>query len=108
MLEQIKSLIRDQLGLPAGVILAVTGIAAHLLLNAVLRKPPTSVWRLLAPFVLGLAIESYEIWVQYRDIGLLAPGNDPVKTILFRHGLDILKMLSAPLLLVAFGILSSR
>lgn len=108
MLQQIKSLIRDQLGLPADAVLVVTGCAAHLLLNVLLRKPSTSAWGLLGPCVLGIAIESYEIWVQYRDIGLYAPGNDPLIEIISRHALDVLKMLAAPLVLVVFGWVTSR
>jgi len=108
MLQQIKTLIRDQLGLPAGVVLVITGCVSHLLLNILLRRPLTSAWGLLAPGVLGIAIESYEIWIQYRDIGLLAPGNDPLAAILFRHGLDVLKMLVGPVLIVGFGFAASR
>ena len=108
MMQQLKSLIRDQLGLPPDLILVVTGCAAFLLLNLVLRKPLNSAWGLLAPLLLGFVIESYEIWVQYRDVGLLAPGNDPLVAILARHGLDVLKMLVLPGLLVAFGLLTNR
>jgi hypothetical protein len=108
VLQQIKSLIRDQLGLPPVVVLVVTGCVSHLLLNVLLRKPPSSAWGLLAPGVLGLALESYEIWVQYKSVGLFAPGNDPLLVILWRHGLDILKMLVGPALLVVAGILSGR
>lgn len=86
----------------------VAGFVAHFALNAVLRKPLTSALGLLAPLALGLALESYEIWVQYRNVGLFAPGNDPVLTILLRHGFDIVKMLAVPLLLVVAGTLSAR
>ncbi len=88
--------------------LIIAGCVAHLMLNTILRKPLTSPLGLLAPLVLGLALESYEIWVQYRNIGLLAPGNDPVLVILLRHGFDIGKMLAAPLILVVVGALSAR
>jgi hypothetical protein len=63
---------------------------------------------LLAPLVLGIAIETYEIWVRYRDFGLLAPGNDPVWQIVARHGLDIVSMLVLPIVLVLVGTASSR
>ena len=103
MLQQVKRLVRDQLGLPPSVVLIIAGLATHLALNALLRKPLTSVWGLLAPLVLGCALESYEKWVQYRVSGIFAPGNDPVISIIARHGLDIAKMLSAPLLLVVIA-----
>ena len=108
MLQQIKSFILDRLGLPPSAVLVVVGCAAHLALNALLRKSPTSAWGLLAPFVMGVALESYEIWLHYGNQGLAAPGNDPLLVILGRHGLDVVKMLAAPLLLVALGAVSSR
>ncbi len=108
MLQQIKFLMRDQLGLPPVAVLVVAGCVAHLLLNVLLRKPLSSAWGLLAPLILGLALESYEIWVQYRNVGLLASGNDPLLAIFIRHGLDILKMLAAPSFLVVLGFLSAR
>lgn len=108
MLQQIKHLIRDQLGLPPSVALIIAGCIAHLALNALLRKPLTSAWGLLAPLALGCALESYEIWVQYRNTGWSAPGNDPVIFILARHGLDIATMLAAPLLLVVIANISAH
>jgi len=108
VLQQIKGLIRDQLGLSPSLMFIVAGCVVHLALNAVLRKPLTSATGLLAPLALGLALESYEIWVQYRNVGLFAPGNDPLFAILWRHGFDIVKILAAPLLLVAAGTLSTR
>ncbi len=108
MLQQLKVLLRDQLGLPPSAVLVFVGCVAYLALNAVLRKPLTSAWGLLGPLVLGVALESFEIWIQYRDVGLFAPGNDPVIAILGRHGLDLLAMLAVPLLLVAWGVLSAR
>lgn len=107
-MQQAKSFLRDQLGLPPAAVLVAAGLAAHLALNAALRRPPTSAWGLLAPLILGAGLETYEIWVQYRSLGLLAPGNDPLWMILGRHGLDVLKLLAAPLLLVAFGAFSLR
>ncbi len=62
-----------------------------------------SAWGLLAPLVLGVAIESFEIWRSYGDIGLLAPGNDPLLSIAGRHGMDVLSMLALPLILVGVG-----
>ena len=108
MLQQIKFFIRDHLRLPPVAVLVVTGCVTHLALNALLRKSPTSAWGLLAPFLLGVALESYEIWLQYRHVGLLAPSNDPLLAILLRHGLDVVTILAAPLLLVALGTLSTR
>lgn len=106
MLQQIKVFIRDQLGLPPSAMLIAIGCIAHLALNALLRKSPTSAWGLLAPLSLGVGLESYEIWTHYRGIGLLAPGNDPLIAILARHGRDIVITLAGPLLLVVTGILS--
>lgn len=108
MIQQLKSLIRDQFGLPPDLVLGVTGCVSFLLLNLLLRKPLMSAWGMLAPLILGVLIESYEIWVQYRSIGLFAPGNDPLINILARHGLDVLKMLAAPILLVVLGLFSTR
>jgi hypothetical protein len=105
VLEQIKFCIRDQLALPQSAALVLVGCIAHLALNALLRKSPTSAWGLLAPLVLTVALESYEIWIHYRNVGLFAPGNDPLVTILARHGLDVVKTLAAPLLLVVIGAL---
>ncbi len=108
MIERLKSLLRDQIGLPTWVVLAAAGLAAHIVLNVLLRKPVTSAWGLLAPLSLGCLMEAYEIWVQYRHVGLFAPANDPLFVILGRHGLDVLVMLALPALLVAAGSLSSK
>ena len=108
MLQKMKFFIRDQLGLPPFAVLMVAGLAAHLVLNALLRKSPTSAWGLLATLVLGVALESYEIWLHYGTLGLTAPGNDALSTILSRHGLDVAKMAAAPSLLVVLGALSGR
>lgn len=108
MIDAFKSLIRDQLGMPAWVVLPVAGLIAFLALNVLLRRPWTSAIGLVAPLVLGLALEAYEIRVQYRDAGLAAPGNDPLWMILGRHGLDVALMLSLPLLAVASRLFSSR
>ncbi|MBT8445150.1 MAG: hypothetical protein HKN81_09065 [Gammaproteobacteria bacterium] len=107
MLGRIKSLLRDQIGMPATVVLVAVGLLAHLALTLLLRKSPTSALGLLAPLGLGLVIESWEIWVQYRDVGLTAPGNDPVPMIVARHAIDVLKMLAAPATLVLAGTLRS-
>lgn len=105
---KIKTFLRDQLGLPPFVLLAAAGCLAYLSLNALLRKPLTSAWGLLAPLVLGLLLESYEIWVEYRDVGLFAPGNDPLAVILARHALDVAIVLVLPLLLTLVGVLGSH
>lgn len=107
MLENIKSFVRDTLAIPPSLILVCAGIIAHLLLCLILRKPYYSAWGLLAPLVLGMLIESYEIWSHYKEIGLFAASNDPVLLIFFRHSLDIVKMLMLPLLLVIFGKITS-
>jgi len=108
VLQQIKTLLRDQLGLPPIAILVATGLIAHLLLNALLRRTPTSPWGLLAPCALGISLEAWEIWVQYKGVGLAAPESDPLVDILARHALDVLAMLAAPILLVVVGTVSSR
>lgn len=108
MLDRIKTLLRDQLGLPSWVFLAAAGLASHVAMDLVLKKPVTSALGLLAPLTLGIAIEAYEIWVHYRGVGLFAEGNDPGWQILGRHGLDVLTMLALPLGLVLAGHLSSR
>jgi len=108
MLQQIKTLLRDQLGLPPLAILAAAGLIAHLLLNMLLRRTPTSPWGLLAPILLGITLEAWEIWVQYKDIGLAAPESDPLIDILARHASDVVTMLAGPLLLVVAGAMSPR
>ena len=108
MITRLKTFLRNDLGLPPWVILALAGCLAHLLLNAILRKPMTSAWGLLGPLAIGIILESYEIWVQYRQLGLFAPGNDPLVAILGRHGLDVLLLLSVPLLIVVVGALSAK
>lgn len=108
MLQQIKSFLRDQIGLPPIVVLVAVGCAAHLLLNALLRKPATSAWGLLAPLVLGVTLESVEIWVHYREMDFWAQGGAQILAILARHGLDLLKIMLIPLSLVAIGMFSAR
>ena len=108
MLHRIKKFLRDQAGLPPIALLMGAGCIAHLLLNAVLRKPVTSAWGLLAPLALGLSLESIEIWVQYRDVGLLAQGGAGVLGIILRHSLDLLKVMLIPLSLVALGMFTTR
>ena len=108
VLQQVKSFLIDQLGIPPSVVLALVGTATHLLLNAILGRSATSPWGLLGPLLLGMALESYEIWIQYRGIGLFSPGNDPLLAILGRHGLDVLLMLAGPLLVVVVWAISAR
>lgn len=108
MVEQIKSLLRDQLGLSPLFVVCFAGLVVHLLLNLALRKPLGHPLGLLAPLLLGIAAESYEIWHHYRHIGLFHPRNDPLLQILARHGLDVLVLLLAPALLVAFEMLRAR
>ena len=103
MLTQLKVFLRDTLGIPAAAVLLATGLLAHVVLCLLLRKPMVSAWGLIAPALLGVMIEAYEIWVQYREIGLFAPGNDPVAAILLRHAFDVAKMLLLPGLLVIAG-----
>ena len=88
--------------------LIVLGLIAHVALTALLRKSPTSAWGLLAPLLLGVALEAYEIWLHYKDIGLFAAENDPVLVILARHALDVAVMLTGSLILMAAGLLTSR
>lgn len=108
MLDRFKTLLRDQVELPAWVVLTLTGLVGHIALNAILRRPVTSAWGLLAPLTLRAALESYEIWVSYRALGLFAPSNDPLLAIRLRHGLDIVMMLVLPAALVATAAFSSR
>ncbi len=108
MLQRLKALLRDQLGLPPTAVLVFVGCLAYLALNFVLRRPLTSGWGLLGPLVLGIALESFEMCIQYKDIGLFAPDNDHVIAIIGRHGLDFLAMLAGPLMIVALGAISAR
>ena len=103
MLKELKSLIRDQFGLPSWLVLMAAGVVAHISLNAILRKPIASYWGLIGPAALGVFLEAYEIWFHYRRTGLFAPGNDPILAILGRHSVDIMLMLSGPLLIVVAG-----
>ena len=73
-----------------------------------LRRPITSPWGLLAPVCLGVALESYEIWIQYRNVRLFSPSNDTLFTILGRHGLDIVFMIAGPILLVVVGAIFAK
>ena len=108
LLQQLKIVFRDQLGLPPWIVLVAVGYLAHVVLNVVLRKPITSGWGLLGPLCIGVALESYEIWIQYRNVGLFAPSNDTLLTILSRHGLDVVLMLAVPLLVVVSGSISTK
>ena len=103
MIRESKRFLREQLGLPPWFILVVAGCIAHVAVNAVLRKPVTSALGLIGPIGAGVALEAYEIWVQYGRIGLFAPGNDPLTTILARHALDVLLMVAGPMLIVLSG-----
>jgi len=108
LLQKLKYFLGDQLGLPPWSVLVALGCLAHVLINTLLRKPLASGWGLLGPLVLGIVIESLEIWIQYRDIGLFAPGNDALLTILGRHSLDVAVMLGGPLLIVLLGAVMSK
>ena len=108
MLNRFKHLLTEQMGLPPAAVLAVAGLLAHVLLNALLRKPITSAWGLAAPICLGIGLEAYEIWKHYRRIGLCAEGNDPVWMILARHGVDVLLVVMVPILLVSAGMIMRR
>lgn len=85
------------------MVMVIAGLIIHLLLCLVLRKPITSAWGLLAPLFLGMWLESYEIWVHYKNTGLFASGNDPLSVIIFRHSTDVLNVMSLPLVLVVLG-----
>ena len=108
MLRDLKSILRDQLQLPSWLVLIAVGCLVHVVLNAILRKPITSCWGLIGPLVLGVALESYEIWIQYRHIGLFSPSNDSLLIILARHGFDVLFMLAGPILIVAIGAIFAK
>lgn len=58
MLDRIKVLLRDTHGLPSWVVLAAVGLASYVALNLILHKPVTSAFGLLAPLMLGIAIEA--------------------------------------------------
>ncbi len=103
MISTIKSFLRETLALPPELVLVVAGLVSHVMLCLLLGRSPYAAWGLLGPLIFGVALEGYEIWVHYKDIGLFAPGNDSLLTILLRHGKDVLLMLSLPLLLVAMG-----
>lgn len=107
-MSQIKIFLRDTLGLPPVSLLIGLGLATHIVLNLLLQKPVTSAYGLILPLILGLSIEGYEIWIAYREVGLLAPGNDPILIILTRHFVDVLFVLLAPIALVIFGLVSSQ
>lgn len=107
-LLQIKTFVRDQLGIPPFAVLAVAGVLLHVCVTLILRKPATSAWGMLGPLLAGILLESWEIWVQYQEAGLFAPGNDPLIVILGRHALDVLIMLALPAALVAFGAITTR
>ena len=104
MLGRIKSFITDTLSLPPILILIAIGTAAQLILNLLLHKPMTSACGLILPLIFGVSIEGYEIWLQYRDVGLFAPGNDPFLMILARHFVDVMIVLIAPIALVIYGL----
>ena len=108
MIRQLKSILNDQLGLPAWAILAAVGCLAHIVVNALLRKQVASAWGLLGPLILGIALESYEIWIQYRSVGLFAPINGPLLAILARHSIDVFIMLAGPSLIVVVGVISAK
>lgn len=105
MFEALKSLLRDQLGAPPWLVLMAIGLTVHLAANALSRRPATSPFGLLAPLVLGLTIESIEVWQHYRQIGLFAHGNDPPWRIAARHGRDVAVMLALP---AAFVLVARR
>ena len=107
-LEQIKVFLRDQLNLPPYLILIFIGLILHTVFCAMLRKPMTSPWGLIAPLIFGIGLESYEIWMHYKDVGLTAPQNDPVLLILIRHSLDVMKIIAVPLLLIVYGSIFHR
>ena len=108
MLGNVKSILRDQLGVPTWLVLVVVGCLAHALLNAALRRPLSSPWGLFGPLALGIAIEAYEIWAHYRHAGLFAPGSDPLPMILGRHSLDVLVMIALPGAFVAASAIVAR
>ncbi len=94
--------------MPPWTVQVAIGCLAHIALNAVLRRPITSAWGLLGPLGLGVALESYEIWTQYRHVGLFASGNDALLSILGRHSLDVSLMLAGPLLIVLVGVITAK
>ena len=96
------------MGLPPAAVLVVSGLLAHIILSGLLRKPMTSAWGLAAPLGLGIALEAYELSVQYRRSGLLAEENDPVWMILARHGFDVFLVALVPIILVSIGIIVRR
>ena len=104
MLQELKNLLKDQWGLSPDLVLMLSGCLVYFAFNALLRKPALAPWGLVAPLVLALGLEACEIWDQYQHVGLFAPGNDPLLGIVVRHGLDVLKVMALPLVLVFLGI----
>ena len=108
MLDQIKLLLRDQLGIPPIIILAIGGCVLHVAFSVFIKRPITSPFGLLAPLFAGVALETYEIWSHYHVPGLFAAGNDPLLIIVARHSVDVLAMLALPLVLVLIGLSGAR
>jgi hypothetical protein len=103
VLDRLKHVLTSSLGLPPVVVLTTAGLVAHILLNSLLRKSPLAAYGLIAPLCLGIGLESFEVWQQYRRVGLFAPGNDSLPLIIMRHFVDVLWLMVAPGLLVLGG-----
>ena len=101
ILDNFKRVLRDQLHFPPWLVLVAGGLVLHLLVNWALGKNWWSAWGLSGPFVFGFCLETIEVWQVYAARGLYAEGNDPLAVIIFRHSIDVLILLSAPVLLLA-------
>ena len=102
-LSAIKAVLRDHLDLHPIAVLAALGMLMFLSLNWVLRKPLWSPEGLSAPLLVGVLIETLEIWQHYGG-GSCAQGScESWITIIARHSVDVLAMLSIPAVLVLLG-----
>ena len=101
VLSEIKRFITERLGFPPFVVLMIVGLAFHLMTNKILGKHYSSPWGIVGPLILGILIESVEIWDVYIDSGSFSPSSDPLAVILMRHSLDVLQIITAPVALTA-------
>ena len=103
LIQGLKSLLRDHAGIPAPVLFVSTGTGAFLVTNWLLGNRWFSPWGLCGAAMLGIAIESYEIWDHYKNQDLFSSDARVLATILGRHATDILWMLAVPAALVFLG-----
>ncbi len=108
MLDRLKALLRDGLGLAPDAILVFLGLGIFLATCLIGRRPLTWAWALLPGLGLALFLEAVEVWQHYGAQGLKSATAAQLAGIVLRHARDLLVMNLAPVMVFGAAVLLQR